>query len=232
MKKLAVFVEGYTELQFVDRIVEEIAGAHNVIIEHRRISGGVSVPRRMHMLQAARRASGEKLYVLIVDCTGDEQVKTRILEEHLNLTKSGYIRVIGVRDVRPKFIHAEILRLERGLPLYIKTSLIPVEWILSIMEIEAWFLAEHTHFQRISPAITPVAIRTALGFDPEHDDMSQRTEPAADLNACYALGGLAYSKTNSGATVAALDSAYVYLELRSRIPYLDKLLRLLDTFLQ
>ena len=232
MKKLAVFVEGYTELQFVDRIIEEVAGARHVLIEHRRIIGGAATPRKIQLVKAARRASGEQYYVLIVDCSGDEQVKTRIREEHASLTRNNYDRIVGIRDVRPRFSHADIPRLEAALPRYIKTSLISVEWVLSIMEIEAWFISEYTHFPRIDASITVEAIRNALGFDPEHGDMSQRGNPAADLNACYRLGGRTSSKTNAGVTVAALDYDFIYVELRNRIPYLEKLLRIFDDFLQ
>jgi hypothetical protein len=37
MSKLAVFVEGYTEVVFVDKLIEEIAGESNIRIEHREI---------------------------------------------------------------------------------------------------------------------------------------------------------------------------------------------------
>ena len=39
-------------------------------------------------------------------------------------------------------------------------------FILAIMEIEGWFLAETTHYGRIDPAITVAAIKETLKFDP------------------------------------------------------------------
>ena len=45
MNKLAVFVEGYTEVVFVEKLIEEIAGENNVLIEHREIRGGSSKRR-------------------------------------------------------------------------------------------------------------------------------------------------------------------------------------------
>src|SRR4051794_8764885 len=124
MNRLTVFVEGATEVVFVEKLVCEIAGEHNVLIESRRITGGSSVRRRSALLKAAKQNTGQKYFVLIVDCCGDHQVKTRILEEHENLTRAGYAKIIGVRDVRPNFTHADIPRLQASLPKYIKTSLI------------------------------------------------------------------------------------------------------------
>jgi hypothetical protein len=230
MNRLAVFVEGYTEAVFVKKLIEEIAGQNKVLIEYKKIRGGRTTPRRMWALKASK-PTGEEYYVLLLDCGGDDLVKTRIQEEHDNLTKKGYSRLIGIRDVRPTFTHEDIPKLEAGLPKYIKTSLAPVVFILSIMEIEARFLAEATHFPRIEPSITVAAIRANLGFDPENDSMEQRLRPADDLNACYALGGKAYLKHQAKITVDALDYALIYTELRSRIVYLDRLISVIDAFL-
>jgi hypothetical protein len=86
MNKLAVFVEGYTEVVFVEKLIEEIAGKANVLIEHRKIRGGGAHRRSYAQVRAARKNSGERYFVLIVDCGGDRLVKERIREEHQNLT--------------------------------------------------------------------------------------------------------------------------------------------------
>lgn len=212
MNRLAIFVEGYTEVVFVMKLIEEIAG-NKVQIEHREIRGGTTTKRTMALIKATKPETGLKNFVLLLDCGGDDLVKTRILEEHYNLTKKGYSRIIGIRDVRPTFTHADIPRLEANLLKYVKTSLIPVQFILAIMEIEAWFLAETTHYPKVDPAITVVAIKTKLGFDPENDDMQQRLAPADDLNNCYAIGGKTYVKRGAKNTVNALDYALIYMGL-------------------
>jgi len=231
MNKLAIFVEGYTEVVFVEELIEEIAGQNKVKIEHRNIRGGSTTRRMMRVIKAAKLHTGDKYYVLILDCGNDELVKTRIQEEHENLTKSGYSRLIGIRDVRPNFTYGDIPKLEANLPKYIKTKLIPVTFILAIMEIEAWFLAEATHYPRIEPSITVAAIKSKLGFDPENDDMEQRPHPAKDLNACYAIGGKAYIKHQAKVTVDALDYALIYTKLSTKINYLNRLISIIDTFL-
>ena len=231
MNKLAVFVEGYTEVVFVEKLIEEIAGETNVLIEHREIRGGGSKRRTFARVRAAKPDTGQRYFVMIIDCGGDHLVKERVLEEHQNLTNAGYSKIIALRDVRPDFTHADIPRLETGLRTYIKSSLIPVEFILAILEIEAWFLAESTHFPKIDPAITVASIIATLGFDPEHDDMSARPIPADDLNRCYAIGGKTYQKHMAKDTVDALDYALVYLDLPPRIPYLGRLIGSISSFL-
>jgi hypothetical protein len=231
MNKLAVFVEGYTEVVFVAKLIEEMAGAAKVRIEQRKIRGGGDKRRSFALVRAANPDAGQRYFVMIVDCGGDALVKNRIMEEHCNLTAKGYSKIIGLRDVRPDFAHADIPRLEVGLRKYIKSSLIPVEFILAILEIEAWFLAEFTHFPKIDPAITAAAIVATLGFDPERDDMSARVTPADDLNRCYAIGGKSYQKHMAKDTVEALDYASLYLDLPTRIPYLGRLTESIGSFL-
>jgi hypothetical protein len=175
--------------------------------------------------------TGQQYYVLIFDCGGDHLVKPRIIEEHENLTRKGYQKIVGMRDVRPEYTHATIGDLQTMLPKYIKTKLIPVEFILAILEIEAWFLAEATHFPKIDPAITVDAIRAALGFDPENDDMQQRATPAVDLHNCYAMAGKAYDKNNAQLTVDALDFLLVYIELVNKLPPLKRLVTIVEEFL-
>ncbi len=231
MNRLAFFVEGYTEIVFVEKLVEEIAGKQNVIIEKRVIRGGSNAPRTVKVIKAAKSSTGQQYYVLLFDCGGDDQVKTRILDEHDNLTKKNYIRIIGIRDVRPRYSYAEIPKLEAYLPKYIKTSWAPVTFILSIMEMEAWFLAETTHYQKIDPSITVAKIKTRLGFDPENDNMEKRLNPTDDLKACYAIGKKLYEKSKAKTTVDALDFALIYMALRSKINYLDELISAIDEFL-
>ncbi|MBM4329574.1 MAG: hypothetical protein FJ118_20735 [Deltaproteobacteria bacterium] len=231
MNRLAVFAEGHTEVLFVEKLLDEIAGQNKVLIEHREVRGGSATRRTMKLIKAAKPNTGQKYYVLLLDCGGDESVKTRIMEEHENLTNKGYSGLIGIRDVRPRFTHNDIPKLEASLPRYIRTSLAPVTFILAIMEIEAWFLAEATHFPKIESSITVAAIKASLGFDPENDSMEQRLCPADDLKACYAIGGKSYVKQQAKTTVDALDYALVYMVLRRKIAYLDRLISVIDAFL-
>jgi hypothetical protein len=231
MNKMAVFVEGYTEVVFVDRLIAEIASASAVQIEWRRISGGTTCPRSNHQLKAAGPHTGQKHFIVIHDCGGDDAVKTRMMHEYKNLAEAGYSRILCIRDVYPRFTHAEIPALEASLPKYVKSKPIVVDFILSIMELEAWFLAECGHYPKIDPAITALAIKTSLGFDPEADDMQLRPEPAEDLMRCYALGAKKYDKYNASLTIDALSFEDLYLKLAERFQYLRRLVKVIEEFL-
>lgn len=50
----------------------------------------------MVTINASNAKTGQQYFVLLVDCGNDEPVKGRIREEHDNLTKTGYSRLIGV----------------------------------------------------------------------------------------------------------------------------------------
>lgn len=231
IRRLAFFVEGKSEMLFIERLATEVAGAHNVVIEQTRVRGGVNVPRSVETIQAAREVANERFYILIVDCGGDGLVKSRIIEEHQKLTDKGYEKIIGIRDVRPDFSRQEVELLKRGLMTGFNTNLAPVAFILSVMEIEAWFLAEFNHYRAIHSDITVEAITARLGFDPVSGDPSERDNPAEDLDATYKLAGRAYKKNNVERTVNALDFNYIYCEMKDRIPELRELTEHLDSFL-
>lgn len=229
---MAIFVEGYTEVVFVDKLIREIARENTVLIQWRRINGGTSCPRSNHQIMAEGPHAGQEHFVVIHDCGGDDAVKTRMMEEYARLAANGYSKIVCIRDVYPKYSAAEIPALEAGQRLYVRTVPIVVDFILSIMEVEAWFLAEHTHFQAIDPAITVPAIVAALHFDPSIDDMQLRPTPADDMVACYALGGQEYIKGHAQVTVDALDCAYVYAGLVEKFPQLQRLCDIITDFLR
>jgi hypothetical protein len=229
---MAIFVEGYTEVVFVDQLIAEIANENAVRIEWRLISGGATCPRTSRQIKAAQPHTGQEHFVVIFDCGGDDAVKTRMLMEYPHLADAGYTKIICIRDVYPKFTHADIPKLKAMLPKHVKTKPIIVDFILSIMEIEAWFLAEHTHFAKIDPTITLAAIAEKLRFDPVSEDMQARPTPAEDLNNCYALAGKTYEKKNAKDTVEALDYVHIYAGLVEKIPELGRLCGIIEGFLR
>lgn len=231
MKRIAIFVEGYTGLLFVERLVQEIFGKSGIIIERRQIRGGSTVPKRHIFLDSPAQPSDESYYFLIIDAGSDKEVKTRIRDEHQNLSDLGYEHIIGIRDVRPDYEHKDVDRLRRSLPLYIKTSLTPVTFILSVMELETWFLSEVTHFQRVDPFLTTEVVIQSLGYNPTEIDLEQRQEPAVDLARVYAAARKSYQKGHPD-IISVLDFEEIYFDSRNRVADLDRLIHLLESFMQ
>jgi hypothetical protein len=228
MDKLAFFVEGRTEFLFIQKLLEEVAGSQAVHVEPYQFSGPRSkVPT--HVLRIVPPSDRKKL-VLVCDCGNDDNVKVRMAAQYDHLGRAGYGSIVCVRDVFPK-THADIPQLLIDLALRVKTQPIAVKWILQVLEIEAWFLAEHKHFANIDTAITVAAISAKLGFDPSSDDMQLRSHPAEDLNNCYQIGGRTYVKGDP-TTTNALDYEHLYCDIQQRYPPLGDLCSIIDEFLE
>lgn len=234
MKKLAIFVEGQTEQIFVNRLLAAIAGQRRVRIENRRAFGGSSSPRSLELIEARAEDDAEaQFFVLIVDCTSDGRVASDIRDNASNLADSGYTSIIGLRDVSP-VESSQTERLRSGLiSSQESTSSIEILFVLAVMELEAWFLAEHTHFPRIHSALTNERILAELGFDPAVDDMQLRPNPSQDLSSAYWLVQLLYEKRKAQAlrTIDCLDIARVCGELVDKFIDLRNLVDKLERFL-
>ena len=226
-------MEGLTEQQFVSKLCIEIAGDKNIRIEHQKARKTHKGNRSFYVIGATSNNTGQNYYVLIRDCGSDTTVKTDIIDSCENLAKSNYEKILGLRDVFPQK-HTDILQLERHLIFRIPTRFIPIRILLAVMECEAWFLAETSHYERIDPSITLDKVRSLLSFDPSVDNVEGRNHPTEDLNRIYHLAGKAYKKDKEriSRTVDMLDYALIYLDLTIRIPRLRSLVDEIEDFLQ
>jgi len=234
MRKLAFFVEGTSEMLFIEKLICEVAEVKDIHITKKRIRGGGKsgkTPKTITEVDAVREVSGEQFFVLIFDCGNDRLVAQRLRDEHPSLTAAGYEKIVGVRDVRPDFTRDEIPQLERGMRYALKTSLAPVVFILSTMEVEAWFLAEYNHYEKVHPELTVDLVESSLGFNPRTFDSGARENPTEDMTNVYALKGVDYAKSNVQATIDKLDFDFIYTELVQSVPELGRLSAVIDEFL-
>jgi hypothetical protein len=233
MNKLAVFVEGQTEQLFVQRLVLEVAGHHNVAMEMRKASGGgrSGLPRRLVLLEASD-ARGKQFFVLIVDSATDNRVASDIRDQYESLVREGYSRVLGVRDVYPQ-PRSEIPLIRHAVDRVLPKGSVTVDIVLVIMEIEAWFLAEYTHFKRLHTGITLEKVNNAIGGDAQTLDVENIAHPSKTLNTVYQVVGRVYRKKKDQVsdTVDALDYVRLYVELPERVGALKCLCDHLDLFL-
>ena len=105
-----------------------------------------------------------------------------------------------------------------------------VDVLLAVMEIEAWFIAEYSHLEKLG--ITCEAIKRELDFDPSTDDIEMVENPAVLLNKIYELAGQSYKKKlrQVQGVVKRLDYARLYLGMSDEVPRLGALIRALDLF--
>jgi hypothetical protein len=233
MKKMAIFVEGQTEQIFVEKLLIEIAGRHRLRVESFRMWGGRRYPRLEYRLGPEPAQAGQRFYALIVDCGGDARIVSEINDRYETLVSAGHIVIIGMRDVAPEFRFNDKPKLLAAFAKNVThTSIIPL-LVLATMEIEAWFLAEHTHFERIDESLTTTKIQTELGIDLTTDDIERRERPSRDLHDIYCLCNLIWTKSQAEVerTVNALDFALMYLSAGTRVPSLTPLLTAIDSFL-
>ncbi len=230
MRKIAIFVEGLTEMLFVDRLIQELAEESGLAVEHAEAIGGAVRARQIRVLKRLTIQPHHRYYVLIVNCAGDSNVKSDIIERYHGLKRSGYSAIIGLRDVYGQFRYEDVPRLrgalEVGMP---KKEDLPIELLLAVMEIEAWFLGEYTHFERVSPNLKIERIKKALQFDPSTDDLEKRKHPTEDLDRIYQLAGLRYSKqrNNLERTIELLDFRFFISNVSRRFPDAGRLIAVL-----
>lgn len=231
---MAIFVEGKTERLFVERLLTEIAGANVLSIEvYVARGGGRSGARALTQIKVSDSTTGCAHFVLIVDCGADNRVRSDVGEQYDSLVEAGYSTIVGIRDVFPDFSFSEVARLRGGLAFRLRTTPIRVQFVLGVMEIESWFLAEHSHFPRLHASITVERIVTRLNFNAAIDDLQLRPNPATDLHNVYNLEGFAYQKNRNQIqrTINLLDYATLYVQTKNRFPDLDQFVATIDEFL-
>jgi hypothetical protein len=236
MKKMAIFVEGQTEQLFAETLVTEVAGRHNVHIDTVRAYGGSTRISRtfLEVTATSRPDPGKKFYVIIYDSSNDSRVVSDIIEMHGQLVSQGFEEIVGIRDVYP-LPSSSIPAMRSDFATRVPAASVQPILVLSVMEIEAWFIAEHTHFERLNPALNSTAVTAALGYnpDPQITDSQQIPHPADDLARAYAVARLPYNKSRRVVqqTVSHLDYPLLYAALPSLIPDLATLTTCLDQFM-
>jgi hypothetical protein len=221
-KKFAVFVEGLTEQEFTIRLLTELAGRHGIEFEvHRQDRGYLSlvdfIPHESPVI-----------HVLVANCCNDGQVKSQIKDQYNSLKSAGYSLIVGLRDVYP-FKHNDIADLEKSLLIGLPTGSLPIHLHLAIMEIEAWFLEEITHFPRIDNKITSAEL-IASGFDVNSTCACDLPHPAETLDKIYKSVGKWYNKDKRRRerTINALSYEELYVNTRKRAPSLEKFITSLE----
>jgi hypothetical protein len=232
VRKAAIFVEGLTEQVFAQLLMKEVAGERNIDVESMKLTGGTANRKRLVTLRLRSKASAATYYVLIVDSGTDNRVISDVRENYDRLISCGFSHILAIRDVYP-LPRADVPNIERMTKYRICTKPVDPDVILAVMEVEAWFVAEYTHFGRVDPTLTPARVASALGLDVTNLDAESLDHPAETLDTIYQLAGKRYQKARRRIqrTVEALDYAVIYLDAWSRAPRMKGLIDSIDRFL-
>lgn len=227
IKKLAVFVEGHTEQEFTIRLLTELAGKRGIAFEVQEQHHGQLSFVEIRTSNVSSTQPHE-IQVLVANCCNDAQVKSQIKDRYNSLLGAGYSLIVGLRDVYP-LSHSEINDLLRFMPEGLPKGAVPIHMHLAVMEIEAWFLEETTHFSRIDSAITSNEI-IANGFDYQNSRAHELGHPAETLDAIYKSVGKRYSKNKRQIqrTVRKLSYEELYINTRPKAPTLDGFIATLE----
>lgn len=186
MKKIAIFVEGLTEFLFTCKLIEQLLEAKNFHIHH------VPEHDKTFTLKKVTSPEGVDYFFMIYNAGGDNAVKSRILSNYKSLENSGYMLILGLRDVYPESAD-NIDKIKKGLNVGLEGVSVDLEIVLAIMEIEAWFI-QKAHFERLNPILTPEKIAEETGFDFARDHPRNIEQPSALLNTIYEISELSYTK--------------------------------------
>ncbi len=241
MKKIAIFVEGETEYDFIKRLLIEVVGEENLkIVGHKMVGGNKKsgIPRTAN-LQFESEIGGANFEATIFISSQTENVDSDIIEQKQTLINQGFSKIIGLKDLRGdqngrKLTPQDLPKFELGSQLTERRSLpIPTQIITAVMEIETWFLAETNHYDKIDDRLTKdfvLSKTTDLGFNPYSDNLTLRLEPTEDLHNLYKLIGRQYSKKNRIKTINCLD--YNNLRHNIEIEPIKQLFKSIDDFLE
>jgi hypothetical protein len=232
-KKIACFVEGQTELIFVEKLFQEIAGSKKISIETSKFQGGKA--NRIIQPLKSSTIKDAPFFVLLYDCGCDSHVVSDIGKQHESLTNKGYEKILGLRDLYPKSL-SEKGQLEGGIKGWLKLVQpkgIPIYITLAVMEIEAWFLAEWHYFDKLDSRLTPDFILQELGLDLRNIDVEQRPHPSQDLKDIYRLVSRKYEKNEKASQeiINNLDYEFLYLHLVNSVTQLKRFIDEIDSFL-
>ena len=244
MKKIAIFVEGQTEYDFIKRVLFEIIGESNISIIANRMFGGNSnsenprhqKPHDEHLVvDAPFQAS-------FFISSGDNKVTSDIQEEKDRLSNLGFSKIIGLRDIRGdqnkrKLTHADLPDIERLHRFVERSVTIPTKIITAVMEIETWFLAETNHYVCVDDRLTEEFITsktTKLGFNPYFDDLTQLEKAVESLQAVYKLVGRQYGKKSESRTktIHCLDLDHLKNTVGQKISQVKDLFDNIEEFVE
>jgi hypothetical protein len=225
MSAFAIFVEGQTELIFVERLLFEILDYQGLRIELETQHGGFYHEIGVRGAPPANACHN----VLLVNCACDGKVLSAIEERANKLRNAGYDRILGLRDIHPA-PSDELEDIYELTANRLVSMPLPCKMVIAVREIEAWFIADTEHFGRYNPLLTSAFIQQKIGVDVAQQDVEQIPHPAKLLGNIYSLVGGTYDKKLKEAhrVVAILNYEYLYLEAPDSIPALKKFVDELD----
>ncbi|MGL5964828.1 MAG: DUF4276 family protein [Fusobacteriaceae bacterium] len=230
-KKMCIFVEGQTEQIFVKKLIEEIASVKKVTVILSTARGGEK-SERIHR-NISQDTEEKEFFVQIIDSGNENSVVSDILENIEGLKNANFKKILGLRDLFPKKL-TDLSKMKEYNQKLTKNLELDSKIIITIREIETWFLKEYTHFEKIDTRLTLEYIKI-LGYDLEMDNLEEDEKysaPTKVMKQIYESLRKSYSKKKNRVEylVDKLDYEKIYLELSERLTSLNEFLEELNGF--
>lgn len=195
MIKIGIFVEGQTERIFVVKFLEEYLGGEQnfsrIEIENHGKRGTRVLTRRNY--------PDSVYYILIFDSMGDGNVIPALLDRAENMINNeDYSFLIAIQDMYDRPRNTKQVVINSVNRLYGKT-LFPdkLKFVLSIMEIESWFIADYNIFSRINNLLSPEYILNNLHYNIKEINPEDYDHPSTVIDKIFRLIGQRYDKNKS-----------------------------------
>jgi hypothetical protein len=202
MRRVAIFTEGQTELIFIRYLVGMEIGWDKISIRC------ISLTRNKSTLAGLNYENPyADVLFQIIDVGNDELVLSAIKEREEHLLKSGFNKILGLRDM---YSENYLNRAGRKIsPAIINQFIENAKYIIqkmsspdriffhfAIMEVEAWFLAMWMVFGRIHTILTVQYIEQKLNFRLDQiDPQIHFVNPSREVEHILGLVGRKYGKT-------------------------------------
>ncbi len=203
--KIAVYVEGQTELIFVCEILRKWYDNNpaKVGIRYWNLSGVNPIKKDLTF----GGVDSERFYV-IVNAGNDVKTLAEALKRTASHKENGFDRVLVLRDMFSKAYDDYNPLIPRNIDASLNQAFIDgaqraidekgydgfLKCHFAIMELEAWFLGMGWYLQRENSMLTPAYLLSSLRFDLSKDPETTIYHPANRLKKIYKHIGLRYRK--------------------------------------
>ena len=207
MKKIALFVEGNTELIFIRDFLLKYFEYQNIEIQCRKLQYRDGSFLGVDYDFPNKEAN---YHFQIIDVGNDVSVVLQIRKNALRMKNLGYHHIIGLRDMYSeeyikmcdgnRIIREDInekLRIGNQKSISEADQVIPSTIIFATMEIEAWLLGIPNIFVRIDQILTPDFIQEKLRIDLSKDPETTYFHPETIVSKIFSLIGKNYGKHQS-----------------------------------
>ncbi len=205
MKKIAIFVEGQTELIVTREFLLRRFDWSGINVVCRTLQTKTQFVKAEYDFPKEINEDAEFLFQ-IINVGNDVAVLSRMLKLEKYLKNAGFIKIIGLRDMYSKSYREETSSVDISvISKFITThnniikqtskTDIHIEFCFAIMEVEAWFLVMDNIFQKLSRNLTNNNIKERLTIDLQKIDPEKEIyHPAKVMEDIYNVANMKYDK--------------------------------------